>query len=141
MAARLQLEDYKVHIRIKLSALWTAVMFCYLYGDYFELYVPQKVKGLLTGQNLLNTPEKLFLATIILTVPALMIFLSLMLAAIMAKWLNVGVAIFFTLFTLIVGISSFSEWRIFYVFLSFVESAITLMIAWQAWNWKKIQPG
>ncbi|HOZ51171.1 MAG TPA: DUF6326 family protein [Chitinophagaceae bacterium] len=134
-----KLEDFKVNIRIKLSALWTAVMFCYIYGDYFELYVPNKVDGLLNGQNMLDTPLKLFTATFILTMPALMIFLSLMLSPKLTKWLNIGIGIFFTLFTLVVGISSFSEWRMFYVFLSIIESLITIIIIWQAWNWKKIR--
>lgn len=133
-----QLEDYKVNIRLKLSALWTGVMFCYIYGDYFELYVPKKVAGLLDGQNMLDTPMKLFTATFILTIPALMIFLSLILSPKLTKWLNIGIGIFFTIFTFLVGISSISEWRMFYVFLSLVESFITIAIVWQAWNWKKI---
>jgi len=133
------LEDFKVNVRIKLSALWTAVMFCYIYGDYFELYVPHKVEGLLNGQNMLDTPIKLFTATIILTIPALMIFLSLMLSPKLTKWLNFGIGIFFTIFTLLVGISSISEWRMFYVFLSFLESIITLIIVWQAFNWERIK--
>ena len=69
-----KLEDYKINIRIKLSALWTAVMFCYIYGDYFELYVPKKVEELLNGQNMLDSPIKLLITTIILAIPALMIF-------------------------------------------------------------------
>ncbi len=133
-----QLEDFKVNIRLKLSALWTGVMFCYIYGDYFELYVPRKVEGLLNGQNMLDSPMKLFMATFILTLPALLIFLSLMLSPKLTKWLNIGVGLFFTLFTLLVGISSMSEWRLFYVFLSFLESGITLIIVWQAWKWEKI---
>lgn len=131
-----QLEDFKINIRIKLSALWTSVMFCYIYGDYFELYVPQKVEGLLNGQNMLDTPLKLFLATFLLTVPALMIFISVILSPKLTKWLNVGVGLFFTLFTFLVGVSSISEWRIFYVFLAIVESIITAIIVWQAWTWK-----
>ena len=133
-----QLEDYKINIRIKLSALWTAVMFCYIYGDYFELYVPNKVDGLINGQNMLDTPSKLFLATLVLSIPALMIFLSLLLTPRFTKWLNIGVGLFFTIFTLLVGISSISEWRIFYVFLSMLESLITLMIVIQAWRWNRI---
>jgi hypothetical protein len=37
------LDDLKVHVRLKLSSLWAALMFCYLYGDYFGLYVPGKL--------------------------------------------------------------------------------------------------
>ncbi|MCA0238755.1 MAG: DUF6326 family protein [Bacteroidetes bacterium] len=134
----MQLEDYKVPLRLKLSALWTGVMFLYIYGDYFELYVPGKVEGLLNGQNMLDSPMKLFLATFLLTIPALMIFLSLMLKPQMTRWLNIGVGAFFTLLTLLVGISSMSEWRAFYVFLAFLESVVTAVIVWQAWNWKRM---
>ena len=52
-------EDFKINVRIKLAALWTSVMFCYIYGDYFELYVPKKVEGLLNGHDILNNPMKL----------------------------------------------------------------------------------
>lgn len=131
------LEDYQVNIRIKFSAIWTAVMFCYIYGDYFELYVPGKVEGLFNGQSILDSPAKLFLATFMLPIPALMIFLSLILNPGPTKWLNIGVGIFFTLLTLLVGISSISQWRIFYVFLSFLESILTAVIVFQSWKWPK----
>lgn len=132
------LEKFKVNTRIQLSGLWISVMFCYIYGDYFELYVPMKVSGLLNGQNLLDSPAKLFLATLILTIPALMIFLSLILPPAWAKWLNIGIGLFLTLFTLLVGISSISAWRAFYVFLSFLESILTTVIIIKAWRWPQI---
>lgn len=127
-----QLVDIKINIRFQLSTLWIGVMFCYLYGDYFELYVPGKVEGLLNGQNLLDAPMKLFIATFILIIPAMLIFLSLMMPPRLTKWINIGVGMFFTLFTLFVGISSFSKWRLFYVFLSFLESFLTTVIAIKA---------
>jgi len=37
------LEDAKIPTRIKISALWTSVMFCYVYADYFQFYVPGKL--------------------------------------------------------------------------------------------------
>ncbi len=131
------LEDYKINIRIQLAGLWTAVMFCYIYGDYFELYVPKKVDELLNGQNVMDTPLKLFIAAFILTLPALMIFLSLLLSPVLTKWLNIVIGLFFTLFTLLVGISSFSAWRSFYVFYSFIESLITSFIVIKSWHWPK----
>jgi len=134
-----RLEDHKINIRLVLSALWTAVMFCYIYGDYFELYVPKKVEGLLNGQNMLDSPMKLLVATIILTIPALMIFLSLLLNSQLTKWLNIGVGLFFTFFTLLVGISAMTEWRAFYVFLSFLESILTTIVVVKAWSWRKVK--
>ena len=86
-------EDYKINIKLVLSGLWASVMFLYIYGDYFELYVPGKTQGLLNGQNLLNTPYKLLFATIILTLPSLMIFLSLIVKPKWNRVLNIVVGV------------------------------------------------
>lgn len=131
----LHYQDAVINIKQLLPAMWTSVMFLYIYGDYFELYVPQKVAGLLNGQHLLNTPNKLFCAAIILAIPSIMIFLSLILKPRRSRMLNIAVGTFFTLFTLIVGFLSFTEWRMFYVTLSFTESILTAMIVWKAWHW------
>jgi len=133
----MQFEDFKINVKLRLSALWASVMFLYIYGDYFELYVPKKVESLLNGQNMLNTPYKLFFATIVLTLPSLMIFLSLIMKPKWNRVLNISIGIFLTLFTLVVGASSFTEWRIFYVMLALLESIITSIIVWKAWHWPK----
>jgi hypothetical protein len=49
-------------------------MFCYIYEDYFELYVPKRVERIISGESLLNTPQKLFAASWVLIIPALMNF-------------------------------------------------------------------
>jgi multisubunit Na+/H+ antiporter MnhF subunit len=130
-------EEYKINVKLVLSGLWASVMFLYIYGDYFELYVPGKTQGLLNGQNLLNTPYKLLSATIILTLPSLMIFLSLIMKPKWNRILNISIAALLTLFTLLVGASSLSEWRIFYVMLAFLESILTAIIVWKAWHWPR----
>lgn len=133
----MQFEDFKINVRLQLSALWASVMFLYIYGDYFELYVPGKAAGLLNGQNMLNTPYKLLFATISLALPSLLIFLSLMITPKWNRVLNISIGAFLTLFTLLVGASSLSEWRIFYVMLALLESIITSIIIWKAWRWPK----
>lgn len=132
-----QYEDFKINVKLMLSALWASVLFLYIYGDYFELYVPGKTEGLLNGQNMLNTPYKLLFATISLTLPSLMIFLSLMMPPKWNRIINISIGVFLTLFTLLVGVSSFTEWKTFYVMLSFLESIITSIIVWKAWHWPK----
>lgn len=133
----MQFEDFKINVRLQLSALWASVMFLYIYGDYFELYVPGKAAGLLNGQNMLNTPYKLLFATISLALPSLMIFLSLMITPKWNRTLNISIGAFLTLFTLLVGASSLTEWRMFYVMLALLESIITSIIIWKAWCWPK----
>lgn len=133
------LEDPKVNVKIKLSALWTSVTLCYLYGDYFELYVPQKTQGLVNGVNLLDSPMKLFAATILLTIPALMVFLSIILKSTINRQLNIVLGIFYTAIMVIIAVTSITPWRTFYVFLAIVESCISSLIVYYAWRWAKVK--
>jgi hypothetical protein len=133
-----QFEDIRVNVKIILAGLWTSVTLCYLYGDYFELYTPGKTQGLVDGHNLLNSPLNLLMAAVVLAIPAVMVFLSLILKPAINRILNIVVGIFFTLVMLFIGISSFSEWYLFYVFLAAVECIITILIVVYAWKWKRI---
>lgn len=131
------LENFKINVKIKLSALWAAVTLCYLYGDYFELYVPQKVEGLVNGANLLDSPLKLFTATFILAIPALMVFLSIILKPSVNRLLNIIFGIFFTAIMILIAFASTTPWRSFYMFLAIVESVITALVVWYAFKWPK----
>ena len=118
-----ELENLKVNIKIKLSALWASVTFFYIYGDYFELYVPNKVQGIINGSSMLDNPVKLFAASVLLAGPSLMVCLS----------------VFFTALMLSIAVTSLSEWRVFYVFYAIIESILTTKIVWYAWKWTKIR--
>ncbi|MEP6710940.1 MAG: DUF6326 family protein [Ferruginibacter sp.] len=130
-------KDCEVNIKIKLSVLWASVTLCYLYGDYFELYVPTKVQGLVGGQNILDSPIKLFAASALLAIPALMVFLSILLKPSINRWLNIIFGIFFTTIMLFIALNSITPWLAFYVFLAIVEVGITSLIVWHAWTWPK----
>ena len=133
-----KLEDIQVNVKIILAGLWTSVTLCYLYGDYFELYAPGKTKALVEGTNLLDSPVKLLTASIALAIPAVMVFLSLILKPTVNRLLNIVFGIFFTGVMLLVGISSFSDWYLFYTFLAALECIITILIVKYAWQWKKV---
>ena len=131
------LDNPPINIRLKLAALWTSVMFCYIYGDYFELYVPGKVEDLMNGIGMLDTPMKLFAASVMLAIPALMISLSIFLKPAISRWLNIIFGAFFTGIMLLIAVNSLTTWYTFYVFLALVESVLTATIIWQAWNWPR----
>ena len=133
------LQDFTVNVKIKLAALWTSVTFLYIYGDYFELYVPKKVAGLLNGDNMLDSPTKLFIAAFLLLIPSLMVCLSIFLKPFPNRILNICLGIFYTLFVALVGVSSISDWRTFYVFYAVVEICLTSLIVWFAWRWERVE--
>ena len=137
MEHRSALYEEQIPVKIKLAALWTAVMFCYVYGDYFELYVPHKVQGLITGDNMLDSPVKVFVASIVAILPGLMICGAVFLRAKPNRMLNLVLGTAYTALMLLVGSLSLSTWRTFYVFLSLLESVLTAIFVWQAWHWKQ----
>ncbi len=133
------LENPKINIKIKLAALWASLVFCYLYGDYFELYVPEKVNDLLTGENILNSPTKLLIASIVLAIPSIMVALSVILKPKINRILNIVFGSIFTLMMVLIAINSLTAWYSFYVFLAILESLITFLIVVYAWKWPKIE--
>ena len=130
-------ENSKVNIKIKLATLWASVTFCYLYGDYFQLYTPEKVNSLITGENNLDSPTKLLIASIIMAIPSIMVAASIILKPKINRILNILFGSLFTLMMLFIGVNSMTEWYSFYVFLAFLESIITLLIVYYAWKWPK----
>ncbi len=133
------LENTPVNIRVTLSLLWASVLACYIYCDYFQLYVPGKTQGLLDGDNLLDTPTNLFLASVLLTIPALMISVPLFFKAQIARLLHLILGSFYTLLMFLIAFSVMGDaWLYFYLFMALVESTLTGIIVWQAWKWPKM---
>ena len=132
-----KLENLKINIKIKLALLWASVMFCYIYEDYFELYVPKRIERIISGESLLNTPMKLFAASFVLIIPALMIFLSILLQPKLSRFLNLIFGIFYTALMLWIAIHYSDKWLRFAIVFAIVESLITALIVWYAWKWPR----
>ena len=135
MAKQLELEDVKIPVRMKLLALWSSVMFFYIYGDYFELYQPGKLQGMLGGKMAFGPISQGILLgmSALLAVPALMVFLSLVLPSRVYRWMNV---FFGVLYTVVMVLAMQGAWH-FYVFYGLVEITLTSTIVWLAWTWPR----
>ena len=131
------LIDFEINIKIKLAGLWTATTLCYLYGDYFQLYTPGKVESLIRGEDVISSPMMLFIASIILAIPALMIFLSLALKPKLNRILNIIFGLIFTMMMVGIALNSLTPWYTFYVFLALVEAMLTFIIVWKAFKWPR----
>lgn len=130
------LSDIRIHVKLKLSALWVTLMLCYIYGDYFGLYKPGKLQAMLDGQMgpLGPITEGVLLGTsILMAVPALMVFLSLAMKPVVSRWLNI---IFGIAYTIIMLITMPGAWS-FYIFLGVIEVILTALIVWYAWKWPR----
>ena len=134
-----ELQDFKINVKFKLSALWASVMFCYVYGDFFTLFVPGRIENLIDGNSGAGktTPVKLLLFAILMTLPSLMVFLSLALKPKINRWTNLSMGLFFTAIMILVVATSIDQWMLFYIYLGIIEIVITLLIVWHAWKWPK----
>src|SRR5689334_4636650 len=85
------LETFKPPVKLQLAALWTSVMFLYVYGDYFNMYQPGKIEAMSRGRLGigLETNTASLVAAIMMTIPSLMIWLSLALPPNVCRWINV----------------------------------------------------
>ena len=130
------LEDFRVPVKIKISVLWIAVMFCYVYGDIFTLQVPGHLDKLIAG-TLWNggplTQGLLFSFTVYMSIPIVMIFLSLILKPAINRWVNIVVGSLAAIGPLLIVSGS---WY-FYYLITVVETALTLLIVWYAFKWPK----
>ena len=130
------MEDVKINVKIKLSALWVAVLFLYIYVDYFTLYIPGHIEDILAGivWKFQITQTWALSAMILMTIPIIMIFLSLTLKAKANRWTNiiVGILYIFVAIGNVIG-----EFWAFYIFGNIVEVLLLLLIVGYAWKWPK----
>jgi hypothetical protein len=129
------LSDIRIHVRFKLSALWAALMFCYIYGDYFGLYVPGKLKGMLDGEGPIGpvSEASLVATALLLAVPGLMVFVSLVLSPRLCRWANILLGLFYAA---IMVLTMPGAWW-FYITLGVIEVALSLLIVVCAWRWPR----
>jgi len=118
--------------------MWGSLIALFIYGDYFELYVPGKVESLLNVTGMLDSPIDLLLAAVLLSAPALMIALTFILGANAARTLTLAVASFLLVVVTLVGVTSVSAWHTFYVMYAFLEVCVLLSIATLAWRWPRV---
>lgn len=132
------LEDIKVSLKLKLATLWGSLMFLIIYLDYFALYMPNTIKDILKGRVFVFDISQIFLlvALALVTLPALMIFLSVALPARINRWANIIIAavnIPFILFNLA------GEAWLHMMFGAIIEVVLLCLIINYAYKWPRIE--
>jgi Family of unknown function (DUF6326) len=129
------LEDIKVHVKLKLAALWASLMFMYVYVDVLGFYRPGVIEEILAGfmWEFEITQTLLVGALALVTIPGLMVFLSLALPARANRWTNIVVA------ALYVPVSIFNvigeAWVFYFWSAVIVEVALLALVIRYAWTW------
>ena len=117
-------------IKVKLSALWAALMFTYLLGDVLRIFSGDFKAGEVEG---MQVTQGMYLGlAALLVIPAMMVFLSLTLKQPVNRWANIILPTVFFLFNL-VGLPTYpSAYDKFLIVVGLVFNALTV---WYAWKW------
>jgi len=131
-------EDLRASPKLKLAALWTSFMFLYIYVDLFHLYMPGTMAGIQAGKvfKFDITQGFLLVALASVTIPALMIFLSVALPAGINRRVNLIIAAVYIPFTLF---NLAGEAWMHMVLGAVTEVGLLGLIIRGAWKWPRIE--
>ncbi len=134
----MRIEDQRVGVRLRISALWIATLFLFAYGDIFGFFKPGQIEEVIAGEiaGVEITEVFLLAASLYIAIAAVMVFLSLVLPPTVNRWTNIVLPI---LYVVSVVASAIGETSAYFLFLSVVECALLLLIAWHAWTWSRLQ--
>ncbi len=120
--------------RVRLTALWAALMILYIYADLFSFYQPGELEEALAGKlgPYDVTQQSLFYAALLMAIPAGMVALTPLLPTAICRWANVVLGAFYTLVNIgnVIG----ESW-IYYLFHGAIETVLTVSIAILAFLW------
>ncbi|MDP5215504.1 DUF6326 family protein [Pseudoalteromonas tunicata] len=130
-------QDFPINVKLIISSLWVAVMFCYVYGDYIEVYVPGVIANAMEVTSAKEGIQlEFFAVALLMSVPSVMIFLTLVLKPRINRWLNIIIPTLYIV--LLIAINLQTTWG-FYLYLTAIEILLSIYTVWYAWNWPKIE--
>lgn len=129
-------EDVRIGVRLKISALWIAMLFLFAYGDIFGFFQEGQIEEVIAGEvsGIEITETFLFAVSVYIAIASVMVFLSLVLRPMVNRWTNIVLPI---LYIVSIGVSAIGETSAYFIFLSLAESALLVLIVWYAWTWPK----
>lgn len=127
-------EDFEINVKLKISALWIAIMFCYVYGDYIQIYVPGILAKAMQVKSSTETQMQFVAVAVLMAIPSVMVFLTLVLTPKVNRWLNILLS---SAFIFMLVATNLTETWAFYLFLTAIEIVISIAIICYAWQWPK----
>ena len=130
--------DVKIDVKLKLAALWAVIMFLFIYADYKKLLEPGLLEQIIAGEvdSTSLTQGVLFFGAIYITIPSLMIFLSLALKPKVNRWVNIILAIVYFV-SVIANLLTLETIWAYWIFYTVAETVIFFLIVLFACRWPK----
>lgn len=133
------LHNPPIPVQAKIAAAWTSFMFLYVYVDILNFYKPGVVDGILNGLvwrfDISSTLLTIFLVSV--SIPALMVVLSMTLPARANRAANLVVASLLIPYSLFNAAGATWEWAAFYGISIGIEVLLLAFILRSAWAWPR----
>lgn len=130
-------KDAEVSPRIKLASLWASAMFCYIYADFFGLFMPGQLATMNRGEIPPlgpSTDGTMLFVALMMALPSVLIFLSIVLPARANRVVNVVMG---AIYSVIIAITMWSG-PAFFIFYGVIEISLTLLVCFYALTWPKL---
>lgn len=137
--AQHSLDNPPVPVQAKIAAAWTSFMLLYIYVDVLNFYKPGVVAGILDGR-LWEFEVSSTLLTVVLvsvSIPAVMVALSMALPARLNRLLNLVVALLLIPYSVFNAAGESWEWFGFYAISIGTELLLLIVILRWAWRWPR----
>lgn len=125
--------DQPIDRRLKIAALWTATMLIFAYVDLFSFYRPDVRADIEAGKVFAFDINQtfLFFTTLYVIIPAVMIYLTLVMRRRVNRIVNIVVAV---LYAMTIAGSAIGEWN-YYLLGSLTEAVLLALVTHHAWTW------
>jgi hypothetical protein len=111
-------------------------MFIYVYADIKTLFQPeipeQIISGIMGGMTI--NQSFLFAAAVLMSVPPIMIILTLILKPSISRWVNIIVSFLHIILIILTRFVPAKIWY-YYIYYQSIETIIHSLIIWYAWRW------
>jgi hypothetical protein len=129
-------DEARIGVRLKISALWVAMLLLFAYGDIFGFFAPGRIEEVVGGEisGIEITQAFLLVVSVYIGIASMMVFLSLVLNPRVNRWTNTVLPI---VYIASIVASAIGESFAYVWFLSVAECGLLLLIIWYAWTWPR----
>jgi cbb3-type cytochrome oxidase subunit 3 len=122
-------------VRLKLAAVWTALMFLFVYADLLSFFRPGELAEISAGNMgpFEVSQGSLLIAAVVVTIPALMIVVSAAAPFPLVRWLSLGVGVLYILVSVsnLVG----ESWA-YYLVIGILEIGLAGLVVAYSYRWR-----
>jgi hypothetical protein len=136
MKEKPSLVERRVDTKLVIMAAWIAMMFLYIYCDFYSLFRPGEIAKISSGRMgfMAVSQMSLFAAALLIAVPSMMIFVSALASARLGRILNMAASALY--FLVDIGNLIGETWG-YYFLLGILEAGLVVLIFIVSLRWPR----